>query len=185
MKFKSLIPHFSSVSKEIRVFLLKLFLLIIGYLTAYNLVLKPTRIPDKWLTNIITSSVSSVLNIFLLESQSPSHNIEAFEAGRIVQGNKIIFIIADSCNGLDLMAIYLSVILLLPYSLKRKFIFGLGGVLAILIANILRCIGLYWIYVSHNSLFEINHHYTFTLLMYLLIFYGWLKFTQQQKHDIQ
>jgi exosortase/archaeosortase family protein len=96
------------------------------------------------------------------------------------RNDKPIFGIGDMCNGVDLMFTYTSVIMLLPYSLKRKLIFTFGGITAIIIANIIRISSLYFIFIYYHKYFNFNHHYLFTILMDVLIFYGWLLFIEKK-----
>ena len=89
--------------------------------------------------------------------------------------------IFDDCNGLDLFIIYIAFIVLLPYPAWRKLIFSIGGLIAIFIGNIIRCVSLYWVYVHFRGMFDFNHHYVFTIIMYLIIFYGWVLYTKSPK----
>lgn len=161
-------------------FFLKLFALVIVWECAYYFILAPARIPDKFLTDVITSAVTGCINFF-------SHAVNKYSwqavpgADFIMQNGRNVFMIADACNGLSLMVIYVGLIVLLPYPLKRKIVFSTGGIIVLIIANITRCVLLYWIYKKHPDMFELNHHYLFTILMYLLIFYGWLLFTKKGK----
>ncbi len=171
---------FIKENKTIFFFFGKLILLGAVMIFIYNTVLNPARIPDRWLTVTISSGVVTGVNTFF-----PAHlHITADESnyGRFVniRKNGVVFLrIWDNCNGLDLIAIYLSLIILLPYRWIRKLIFIVAGATALIIANIIRCIALYWIYLYNRKLFDINHHYIFTILIYLLIFYLWLLFTKK------
>ncbi len=168
------------LKKNIRIFFLKLFALIVGWECLYMFILKPLRIPDKMLTNFIASCVTSWMKFFFYFSpgiicvENPMYS-----NAMIMQNGRPLFTIEDGCNGLDLILIYLVFIILLPSSLYRKIIFGIGGIITITVANIIRCVLLYWIYIRHPQLFEINHHYLFTIAMYLLIFFGWILFIKQ------
>jgi exosortase/archaeosortase family protein len=180
-KFYKPIP---SLNKELLFFFLKLVALVILWQCSYSFILKPSGIPDKQLTNIITSGVTHCINF-----SSPSSSVYTwvrykgidYDSDAIFKNGKIVFVIADICNGLSLMAIYVGFIILMPYPFKRKIIFSVIGMIVLTIANIVRCGLLYWIYRRHPDMFDFNHHYTFTILMYLLIFYGWILFTKGGK----
>jgi exosortase/archaeosortase family protein len=174
----------SALNKTTWGFFIKLFAIILLWEFSYHLILKPARIPDGMLTNVITSGVTKGLNLFF-SAANPYTWIEnpGLTMSSLLQNGKPIFLIYDDCNGLDLIAIYLLLIILLPYPVKRKIIFGLGGIVVIIIANILRCIALYWIYRRYRYMFEFNHHYTFTIFMYIIIFYGWILFTKKGKKN--
>jgi exosortase/archaeosortase family protein len=170
------------LSKGIQFFFLKLFALVVIWECSYHFILQPSQIPDKQLTNIITSGTIKFINLYSPASFVYTYTRDLSVASDFIfQNNKLIFIIADGCNGLSLIAIYLGFIILMPYPIKRKIIFGIGGVIILTIANIIRCTLLYWIFKKYPASFDFNHHYLFSILMYLLIFYGWILFTKRGK----
>lgn len=168
--------------KAIIRFFILLSLLFTAWLCLNFFVLRPTRVIDRPLTNLLTISAAKCISI-LYPAIGPltwAEN-EDNQGSHIKKNNKRLIGIGDMCNGVDLMFTYLSVIILLPYPIKRKIIFSIGGILSIIIANIIRITALYSIYANHSRFFDFNHHYLFTLLMDLLIFYGWLLFTKKKK----
>lgn len=173
-----------SVAKEMKRFLLKLALFIVVWQALYVFVLKPVRIPDKFLTTTLTQAVTASLNAVA----SGRHTWKP-EAGKpscvVLKEGKPVLVIFDDCNGFDLYIIYLAFIMLLPYPAKRKIIFSFGGVVAIFIGNIIRCISLYGLYNHYRSYFDFNHHYVFTIIMYLIIFYGWVLYTKPRLNEIR
>jgi len=176
----------SLLNKKLLFFFLKLFALVIIWECGYCFILQPARVPDKQLTNIITSGVTKCMNLFSPSSSTYTwvrYAGKEYDADYIYKNGKAAFIIADTCNGLSLMAIYVGFIILMPYPIKRKIVFAVSGVIVLTIANIIRCGLLYWIYRRHPGMFEFNHHYLFTILMYLLIFYGWILFTKGGKFN--
>lgn len=176
-----------TLNKVIKQFFLKVALFIIAWQLLYNFVLRPANVPDHFLTDITTRATVFSINTFL--GVEPKVTAVPFlphqRATEILQDGRVVLIIADVCNALDLMVIYLSIIFLLPYyTLRRKISFAIGGVIIINIANIIRCTLLYWLYFFHNPMFELNHKYIFTMLLYLLIFYCWILFTRKGfKHE--
>ncbi len=173
-------------NKPILVFFLKLFILVIIWECSYHFILKPIRIPDKFLTDFVTAGTVKFLNLFPIE-QGLYHWITYpnLEGAYIMLNDKKVFLIADVCNALDLMVIYVGFIVLLPYKISRKIAFSVVGVIVLALANIVRCVLLYRIYKTHPDMFELHHHYTFTVLMYLLISVGWILFTKKRKkHEV-
>ena len=175
-----------SNNQLIKMFFLKLIAMVTVWELSFHFVLKPLRIPGKFLTDTITAGVVACTNFFsLISSKVDWIDEPGSVAAFIRRGGREVFYIADVCNGLDLMAIYVGFIILLPYPVKRKLIFSLLGIPVIIIADIIRCTSLFWIAQKHPSLFDINHHYTFTILIYLVIFSGWLLFIKgSRKHEI-
>ncbi len=167
-------------NKQVLYFFIKLSILVTAWFIIYGLILSPKRIIDKPVTNILAVASAKCINALSPNTEKiytapyPNH------AGSIlVQNGEKVFGIMDVCNGVDLMFIYLCIIVLLPYPLKRKLIFSIGGIIAIIVANIIRITALYLIFKYRSDAFDFSHHYLFTLLMYVLIFYGWVLFIKK------
>lgn len=180
LKFNNSLPN---DKKAIIQFFIRLSVLFTVWFFVYGLFLGPARVIDKPVTNIITITVVKCVNFLSPSTPSVSWAKDDTIAGRnfLTVNNKEVFGIWDVCNGVDLMFIYISIIVLLPYSIKRKIIFSIGGIIAIILGNIIRVCSLYFIYVYQKSAFDFSHHYLFTILMYVLIFYGWLLFIKKKK----
>jgi exosortase/archaeosortase family protein len=167
-------------NKKVTYFFIKLFVLFSLWFVCYSLILLPGRKIDKPITNFITAGVTKSINLLSNEQvgwiEDPSR-----PCTHLTKNGIAVFDIFDICNGIDLMFIYVGVLLLLPYPLKRKILFSVGGVFAIILLNIVRICSLYFIYVHQRSAFDFSHHYLFTLLMYVLIFYGWWLFVKKSK----
>jgi exosortase/archaeosortase family protein len=174
-------------NKNILRFFLKLLALVSAWFVFYALILKPGRIIDRPVTNFVTTAAVFVINTVsphtppLSWQEEPVHKDKNY----LIKERRQVLGIHDACNGIDLMFIYIGIIILLPYSAKRKFIFSMGGIVAIILANIIRVCLLYYIYKYHSAAFEFSHHYVFTILMYVLIFYGWLLFIKKDKPNEQ
>jgi exosortase/archaeosortase family protein len=142
--------------------------------------LAPLRLIDKPLTNFITICVVKLINIF---TDTPISWIEdSIKTCNYLTRNNIVLLgIYDSCNGIDLIFTYVSVIILLPYPSKRKIIFTIVGSISIIIINILRVSLLYFIYIYHKNIFDFSHHFLFTVIMDIMILNGWLLFIKKKK----
>jgi exosortase/archaeosortase family protein len=88
--------------------------------------------------------------------------------------------VGDACNALSLFALYSLFIISFPASKKTKLVFIPLGIVIIFIANIIRMISLALIqkHFGYDAT-VFNHTYTFTFLIYLLIFALWLNFTKR------
>ena len=171
------------VNKVMKRFFIQLIIVIVAWQLLYNFVLEPTRIPDKFLTSFTAAGAVVGINAFLPVDPKVVivDSISEVAGGvNLLQNNKVVFLVADICNGLDLLVIYLGLLFLLPYySMKRRIAFGIGGIIVIMLANIVRVTLLYWLYYFHKPMFELNHKYIFTLVLYLIIFIGWILFTRK------
>lgn len=167
-------------NKNVTQFFIRLFVLFSLWFVCYLLILLPGRKIDRPLTKFITAGVTKSIN--LLSSEQVGWVEDPVRpCTHLTKKGVSVFDIYDVCNGIDLMFIYIGVLFLLPYPLKRKIVFSVCGVAAIILLNIVRICALYFIYVLQRSVFDFSHHYLFTLLMYVLIFYGWWLFVKKSK----
>lgn len=163
-------------------FFIKLSLLLTTWFIVYHHVVKPSGILDVPLTNFISAGVVKIVNL-VSPNTAPISWVKHSNnhSNYLVQNNRIVLGIDYVCNGIDLMFTYISLIILLPYPIKRKLVFSILGIIIISFANIIRVTALYFIYVYHKSAFDFSHHYLFTISMDVLIFYGWLLFIKKKK----
>ena len=160
------ILQFLSENKSIVLFLLKLFSLLIVWL-----ILESSNVLNSsGLNNGIISNL-----VFFSEWLLQSLGYDVFSDSDIVgiTGTSGVLIGAP-CNALDLMALFLGILILLPGKILFKLLFALAGMFVIHILNLIRVIALILILKSSPELLEFNHNYTFTLIMYVLIFFGWV-----------
>jgi len=179
--------YISLKNKSILYFFIKLLVLVSAWFVLYSIFLRPERIIDRPLTNLSMIAATGIINMISPNTAPLSWQEEPVKKDKSVllkEGKKVLGI-QDACNGIDLMFIYIGIIVLLPYSTKRKIIFSIAGIVIITVANIARVSLLYYIYRYHNAAFEFSHHYFFTILMYILIFYGWLLFIKKGKLNEQ
>lgn len=97
----------------------------------------------------------------------------------LMKGNRTIVRIADNCNGLELLVLYLGFILCMPAGLGRKLVFGVLGLLVIHFVNVLRCSGLGLMVMSMKEYFDFAHHYLFKIVIYATIFLLWVWFSRR------
>ncbi|HCQ30552.1 MAG TPA: hypothetical protein DIU39_09715 [Flavobacteriales bacterium] len=83
------------------------------------------------------------------------------------------FIIGVPCNGLDLFYLYIAFFIAVPGKWKSKLFFSIIGIFIIYTFNVLRLVLLALISKYHYDWFNFHHSYTFTLLMYAIIFLLW------------
>ena len=166
-------------------FILKSVLCVAIWRLVYVFILQPIRFPDKILTWFIGRGTIIFVNLFSKSGLNKAYCIESRYGSEVmlVRNNHSILRIGDACNGLELMLIYAGVIALLPGKTNIKSIYIGFGLIALMITNMLRCSGLEWVYEFYRPLFETTHHYFFTLVMYLIIFYGWVLYINKLKSD--
>lgn len=93
-------------------------------------------------------------------------------------GHKILNI-ADACNGLELIILYIGFIVCMPSKITRKILYIILGVIAIDLVNITRCVGLIYLREYFQLYFEFAHHYLFKIMVYTSIFLIWVLFSRK------
>ena len=172
---------FPQINSKLKSFLIKMIVIITIWKVLYQFVLKPIRFPDKYLTDLLTGGVVWLSNFIHLAPSSFSWIKNIYNSptlNGIILNNYPVLLVEDTCNGLELMLIYIGIILMIPQnSALRKTTFIIGGIFILFLANIFRCTALLWLQLYHKTYFEFNHHYVFTLFIYLIIFGLWSLFT--------
>ncbi len=156
------------IPSGIRKMLVKAVFLFTAWMLCYNLWLKPMGIPDIYFTRVVTSGTEQVLHFFY-------QDIRETESSIFINGVRSVNI-ANPCNGLELTALLIGVLICLPGSFKKKFLFSLGGTAGIILLNIIRCALLAWMFYGKMPLADFAHHYAFKLVIYLFTFACWVLF---------
>ncbi len=149
----------------------------------------PERVLDAPVTNLVARGTTKTLNFFYrpaIYTTTPSTTEVKADGAVYTEGDMDIFkgdrkvlIIADVCNGLELIALYIGFIICMPAQVSRKLIFIIGGTMLIYIVNILRCAALVQIYLHYPQYLDFSHHYLFTTIIYVFIFLLWLIFSKK------
>ena len=170
-------------NKKVTFFFIKLFVLFsVWFVCYFALLLQPGRKIDRPLTNLLTAAVTKGINIFSSEQVRMMREFyKTLHTSYQKRGSQYLTYLM--CVMVSTLCSYMWVFFfLLPYPLKRKIVYSIGGIAAIIILNIVRIFALfYFIYVYQRSAFDFSHHYLFTLLMYVLIFYGWWLFVKKSR----
>lgn len=173
--------------KPIRIFLYRILLFSVIWKMAYLFFLFESKTLDEPLTNYVGKHSAWILNQLYQTDQFQSKLLRTesiFEgqiltgkAGHIYFGKRLVMFIADPCNGLELLVMYLIFILAMPASSLRKLLFIAVGLFIIHFVNLLRCIGLVAILLHYDQYFNIAHHYIFKMMVYISIFLLWVWFS--------
>ena len=99
--------------------------------------------------------------------------VEGLYAMLKIDGNNVIAI-GNPCNGLVIMALYAGFIIAYPGKLSFKVVFIISGILIIFCLNLARVVALTFNWMYFRSSFEFNHNYTFTFLVYAVVFIMWM-----------
>ena len=147
-------------------------ILFIAWNAFYELWLHPDQRVEQWMVDQIGTATASILEM-LGYALISSDLLQEMYSTVGIDGTHGVFI-SDNCSGIPLMALFSGFILAYPGTIKYKLILIPFGILTIHIINILRIVGLCIMARHTPSLFELNHHYTFTVVVYSYIFFLWV-----------
>jgi exosortase family protein XrtF len=157
-------------NKTTRFFVLAGGLYLLWYLL-YELVVKPSTFMDEKLISLIIANTSFLLKLagYTVYKSVEDSNMQLIG----IDGAHPVWI-GSPCNALTLFMFFALFVIAFPGSTKRKLWFIPLGVLIIHIANVLRVIGLVTINYYAPQYLAFNHTYTFTVLVYGIIFCLWM-----------
>lgn len=103
--------------------------------------------------------------------------LELFEPGsfrnRLGLAGGAGLVVGTSCDGVALFALFAIFVMAYPGPSRHKLRFVPLGIGVVHLANYLRILGLMWIQRYFPEHLDFNHHYTFTVLVYAVIFWLW------------
>ena len=105
--------------------------------------------------------------------------IQVFDIAVIYHNDQRILNIANGCNGLELLVLYVGFIVSMPSSFKRKLLYIVIGVILLDAINILRCVGLIYLREYFHAYFDFAHHYIFKIIVYSSTFILWVIFSRK------
>lgn len=159
------------LKNPIFLFFLKFFVLYVAWYFIYDVWLHPKKTIDLWMANNLVDGVKVLLKAFDYQLINFANLDREYRAIGIDGSNGVY--VGDNCNGLSLFAIYIGFIIAFSGKLLPKIVFSIMGILIIHIFNIVRIFGLCLIAYYKPSYLDFNHTYTFTVLMYIIIFGLW------------
>jgi exosortase/archaeosortase family protein len=186
--FNKITDEIKQIPIPVKSFLCKGLVFFLIWELVYNIYLLPNRIIDKPLCAFVGNGTASFINVIKgsslayckTVSEYVSNEGEVYLADRAIVflGPNRLIGIADPCNGLNLLVLFIGFIVVYPSKVSLKLIYSAVGILAILFLNIARCAGLGLIHNSYPSLTDFAHHYAFKIITYLAIFLMWYWFVK-------
>ncbi len=180
MKFNSLK---NKIPLPIRLFLGKAFLFFVVWQIVYSVFLYDSQFIDRILTNHVGEYSAKLLNNLGAMSGFTAKNEKwdsiyagetlKNEVSAIYHNNNKVLYIANACNGLTLMVLYIGFIVCMPSKFWRKVIYIILGVIILDSINILRCVGLIYLREYFQAYFQFAHHYLFKIMVYGATFAIW------------
>jgi exosortase/archaeosortase family protein len=175
---------FSKVPAEVRTFLVRAVLLFVIWKSVYILLLIPNQIPDAPLVRWLGNGTAVMMNVLYTTDSFYAVHTEREKIygsdtvlatySMVKKGKRNILGIYQACNGLELMILYAGFILCFSGPWLRKVIYIVVGIIALYIANVIRCGLLGWIGIEYPRHFDFAHKYFFNLVIYSIAFILWV-----------
>jgi exosortase family protein XrtF len=145
--------------------------LYLAWFLFYELILKPQTRVDEKLIGLIISQTVFVLKILGFTTYTRTEEIDMQLVG--VDGAHPVWI-GSPCNAISLFALFTLFVLAFPGNIKNKVWFIPAGIMIIHFSNVLRVISLVLIGFYAPQYLDFNHTYTFTIIVYSIIFSLWM-----------
>jgi exosortase/archaeosortase family protein len=176
------------IPAPVKSFLWKALVFFLIWELGYNIYLLPNRVIDKPLSTFVGNGTASFINFIKGSNLTYCKTVSEYvsnEGELYLSDRAIVFLgpnrligIADVCNGLNLLVLFIGFIIVYPSKVSLKLIYTIVGIVAIMFLNIARCAGLGLIHNSYPSLTDFAHHYAFKIVTYLAIFLMWYWFVK-------
>lgn len=157
-------------------FVIRALILFIGWKLLYHLLLERIGIPDEQLTVAVQIGTIKLLTPFF-------DTVTPIDTSIIINGVRSVNI-APECNGLELIVLYVGFILCLPSSWKKMLAYIFIGSAVIYLLNLVRTALLAVMYYQSHSMTEFAHHYAFKIIIYAVVFVGWLLYVRKGKTNV-
>ncbi|MGB0882630.1 MAG: hypothetical protein ACPGSO_06720 [Vicingaceae bacterium] len=146
---------------------MKAILLYIVWFCTYDLWLKKVGAVDDAIIDSLVYLTANFLEFFDYMIYVDHHKIGLHGAYSIV-------FVGKGCNALELFALFSGFILIFEGNWRNKLWYIPLGVTVIHLLNVGRILALIFLGTISKSLLEFNHKYTFTIIMYIVTFIGWM-----------
>lgn len=128
-------------------------------------------VPDNQLTAFIEWGCIKMLSLFVASVHGVGHSVFV--------GNVQCVNIDPQCNGLELIVLYIGFLFCLPSNRWKMLGYAMVGTLVICVLNMMRCAALVWMFLHMNmNVVDFAHHFAFKLIIYAVVFYGWLLYSK-------
>ena len=191
--FKSLVKHLKSsikdIPKPIRLFLVKALVIFLSWKLIYRLFLYDSRYLDQAITSHLGNAsillINSLGNLegFTTKRVTDFYIIDGIsvkeESSAIYHNDRMVLHIANACNGIELMVLYMGFIICMPSRFWRKLIYIIIGVIILDFVNVLRCTGLIYLREYYHVYFQFAHRYLFNTIVYSSTFIMWMIYSRK------
>ena len=159
--------------RALALFAIKAVGIYIIWFISYDFFIAPSGKVDACLNERVAKEAGGMLTLIGLEGGTLPGDRQTIVT---ICGDTMVGV-GNPCNGLELFALFAGFILCFPGAWKHKAWFIPAGCVAIHIINSMRAASLAVIQYKAPEYLDFNHHYTFTIVVYSLIFFLWVIWT--------
>ncbi len=152
-------------------FLIKASFLYVGCFLLHEYVIKKHTHIDQQFIRFIINSCVTILGFFGYKTFE-SKEVDDYQVFGIDGSNGVW--IGGACNGLTLLFLFSVFIIAYPGVIKQKLWFIPLGILIVHFSNLFRIMSLALIALHYPSYLAFNHTYTFTFIVYSIVFGLWM-----------
>lgn len=163
------------IPKSIQPFIIRAVALFMGWKLLYIFLLRPYEMPDAQLTRWVQKGAVWLLSLFY-------SNVGEEGSSILLNGVKSVNI-AHQCNGLELIVLYIGFILCIPTKFVRMVGYIVIGTIVIHALNVVRAAILADMYYKQHAMAHFAHHYAFKLVIYFVVFLGWMMYVKKMKKN--
>ena len=165
-------------------FLIVSTILYLSWYFFYEFYLKQSSLIDEIVIDSLVNLGEKILHLLGYATNEYSDGVYRVHFG--VAGSRGVTIGAP-CDGIVLLALFIVFIIAYPGPLKHKVWYLPAGLILIHLINVLRVTALALIVFHRQDWFAFNHDYTFTLIVYSVVFGLWwvwiTKFSKSKKSN--
>ncbi len=170
MPGKSFLSKFLKNRKLSRFFIIAVSLYTCWFMVYEFFIKYHTPVNEKLISNLVWVS-SKIISLFADQIYFSTEDLEMQMVG--IDGAHPVWI-GGPCNGVSIMVLFAIFIIAFPGPWKQKLWFVPSGMLVIHLINALRIVALAFIQFYAPNYLDFNHNYTFTILVYAIIFGFWM-----------
>lgn len=150
--------------------LVRFFAVLVGvyaiWFVLYDLWLLPDGRLDAWLSHHVASASSGLLGLLGFDVALSGRVLGLVGATGVE--------VADGCNGLTTVGLFIGFVLAFPGQWQRRLWFLPLGVVVVLLANVLRVAALALVQVHWPAAFDALHSFGATTFFYVVVFLLWV-----------
>ncbi len=182
---KYMTDEWQQLPEVVKRFTFRALMLLLIWFVGYYCIIKPDARIDNWMTKVTTDGVTRFMNQYYGPSfssyEEPETNPKNALYNIVNFNNQFALKISHPCNAFDLFLLYVGFLICVPGNLLKKLLYTFFGVLFIFVLNVLRCCALVWLNLNKPEWTDFAHHYAFTTIVYLFIFFIWVMFLYERE----